>query len=414
MNSRRNYLRILACALFLLLAGCQSRKADARPALAPAQLATLPWTDLEQRARGTTVNFAMWAGDENRNRYFQEKVAAELKRRFDITLRIIPLGDTAEAVNKLLTEKAGSKSVGGSMDMLWINGENFRTARQGSVLWGPFADHLPNIRYFDEQARGRDFGTNIDGYEAPWERAQFVIAYDSARTSVPPRSIEALRSWIKQHPGHFTYPAPPDFTGSVFIRHVLIQSGGGASFFQSAFDEKLYQKASARTIDYLNDIKPFLWRRGETYPSSPSEMNRLFANGEIDFSMSYGPAFASEHIARGDFPPTTRTYVFDEGTIGNFSFLAIPFNATNSAGALVVINFLMSPEQELDQTRVLGDIFPIGPERLTPEQRHAVESLPMGPATLPAAELRSHQLPEPDAQYSNRLQQDWIRKVLEK
>jgi len=410
MNNRS----ILICVLLLVLAGCQARKAETQPALTPSQLATLSWNNLEQRAHGTTVNFAMWAGDENRNRYFQERVAAELKRRFDITLRIIPLGDTAEAVNKLLTEKAGGKAAGGSIDFMWINGENFRTAKQGKVLWGPFSERLPNIRYFDEQARERDFGTDIEGYEAPWERAQFVIAYDSARTPAPPRSIEALRSWIKLHPGRFTYPAPPDFTGSVLIRHVLIQSGGGASSFQSAFDEELYKKASARTIDYLNDIKPFLWRRGETYPSSPSEMNRLFANGEIDFSMSYGPAFASEHIARGDFPPTARTYVFDEGTIGNYSFLAVPFNASNAAGALEVINFLMSPEQELDQTRVLGDIFPIGSERLTADEKRAVESLPRGPATLSAAELRSHQLPEPDAQYSNRLQQAWVREVLEK
>lgn len=414
MNSRVNKRSILLCALLLLLADCRDHKADARLALTSSQFATLPWNDLEQSARGTTVNFAMWAGDENRNRYFQAKVSAELKRRFDITLRIIPLGDTAEAVNKLLTEKADGKTADGSVDMVWINGENFRTAKQGKVLWGPFAGHLPNIHYFDEQAPGRDFGTDIEGYEAPWERAQFVIAYDSARTPEPPRSIDALRSWIKQHPGHFTYPAPPDFTGSVFIRHVLVQSRGGTGSFQSAFDEKLYQKASAQAIDYFNDIKPFLWRHGETYPSSPSEMNRLFANGEIDFSMSYGPAFASEHIARGDFPPTTRTFVFDEGTIGNYSFLAIPFNAANKVGALVVINFLMSPEQELDQTQFLGDIFPIGLDLLTTQQKNAVESLPKGPATLSAIELHSHQLPEPDAQYSNRLQEDWIRKVLEK
>ena len=75
--------------------------------------------------------------------------------------------------------------------------------------------------------------------------------------------------------------------------------------------------------------------------------------------MSYGPSFASEHIARGEFPPTTRTFVFDEGTIGNYSFLAIPFNASNIAGALVTINFLMSPEQQLDRARTLGDVFPL-------------------------------------------------------
>ncbi len=414
MNLRLHRRTTFVWGVLLFMLGCQAHKADTRLTPTPSQFAALPWEDLEQRARGTTVNFAMWAGDEDRDRYFQEKVSAELKQRFDIKLRIIPLGDTSEAVNKLLTERAGGKNTGGSIDMVWINGENFHTAKQGRILWGPFAEHLPSIRFFDVQARERDFGTDIEGYEAPWERAQFVLAYDSSRVPDPPRSIDALRSWIKAHPGRFTYIAPPDFTGSVFIRHILLHFGGGARPFESGFDQGLYERTSARTIEYLNDIKPYLWRHGDTYPPTLSDLNRLFADGEVDFTMSYGPSFASEHIARGDFPPTTRTFVFDEGTIGNYSFLAIPFNATNVAGALVVANFLMSPEQELDQARSLDNIFALAPERLTPAERRSAESLLRGPATLSAGELMSHELREPDAEYSRRLQDDWIRKVLEK
>jgi putative spermidine/putrescine transport system substrate-binding protein len=406
--------RALTVVLALFLAGCRERKADTRLVLTPSQFASMSWLDVLQRARGSTVGFAMWAGDEARNRYFQGSVTSVLKQKYGITLRIIPLSDTIEAVNKLLTEKGGGKTTGGSVDLIWINGENFRTAKQGGVLWGPFAEHLPNIRYFDGEARKRDFGTAIEGYEVPWQRAQFVMAYDSARLPCAPRSIEALRAWIKQHPGRFTYVAPPDFTGSVFIRHILLHFGGGAGPFQADFNEKLYDQASAATIRYLNDIKPYLWRRGETYPPTLSDQDRLFANGEIDFSMSYGPSFASERIARGDFPPTTRTFVFDEGTIGNYSFLAIPFNASNVVGAVVVASSLMSPEQELDQARSLGGVFPLKLDRLTPTERREAEALPRDAATLSAAELSAHLLPEPDAEYLERLERDWSEKVLRK
>jgi putative spermidine/putrescine transport system substrate-binding protein len=274
------------------------------------------------------------------------------------------------------------------------------------------ADHLPNVRYYDEQARARDFGTPIEGYEAPWQRAQFVIAHDTARVPDPPRSIPALRDWIKAHPGRFTYLAPPDFTGSAFIRHILFHFGGGAKNFQAGFDEQLYVRASAATVEFLNEIKPYLWRRGETYPASPREADRLFVNNEIDFTMSYGPSFASEKIKRGEYPETARTFVFDEGTIGNYSFLAIPFNAANAAGALVVINHLMSPEYLLDQGRALGSLFPINLDRLNADERAAAEALPRGVATLPAAELMSRLLPEADAQYLERLEKDWMEKVL--
>jgi putative spermidine/putrescine transport system substrate-binding protein len=396
----------------VLLASCARQPDPARSALNPAEFARLRWEDVLARARGTTVNYAMWGGEEARNRYFQGAVTETLRRKYEITLRVVPLGDTAELINKLLNEKRAGKNAGGSVDLVWINGENFRTGRQADLLWGPFADHLPNIRYFGEGARTRDFGTTIEGFEAPWQKAQFVLAYDTSRVPQPPRSISALRDWIKTHPGRFTYIAPPDFTGSAFIRHILFHFGGGAQPFQSGFDQTLYERAATAAIDFFNEIKPFLWRRGETYPATLKEQDRLFANGEIDFAMSYGPSFASERIARGEYPATTRTFVFDEGTIGNYSYLAIPFNATNIPGALVVVNYFMSPEHALDQSRKLGGVFPLAVDSLTDEERRAAEELPLGPATLTAAELDAHLLPEADAQYLERLEKDWLEKVL--
>ena len=373
------------------------------------------WEEIAAQAAGSEVNFAMWSGDEVRNNYYQGTVAAAIKQQYGITLRFVPTGDVADIVNKLLNEKGAGKLAGGTIDLVWINGENFRTAKQGGVLWGPFAERLPNIKHFAADARQRDFGTAVEGYEAPYQRAQFVIAYDTARVPDPPRSIEKLREWIKSHPGRFTYLAPPDFTGSAFIRHILLfylrqQSNGAA--FDGEFNEQLYQRAADATMVYLNEIKPYLWRKGETYPASPKEADRLFANSEIDFTMSYGPSFASERIARGEYPPTARTFVFDEGTIGNYSYLAIPFNAANPAGALVVINHLMSPSHTLDQGRALGSLFPLLTESLTPAERAAVEALPLGPATLPVSELASHQLAEPHTQYLERLEKDWRERVL--
>ncbi|MCW5970714.1 MAG: ABC transporter substrate-binding protein [Blastocatellales bacterium] len=403
-------MRLIICLVCVLpAAGCAPAKQDT---LTPEEFASMSWEDVVERARGGEVNYGMWAGDEARNRFFQGPVAARLKELYGITLRIVPNSDVAEAVNKLLNEKGAGRNAGGSIDLLWINGENFRTAKQAGVLWGPFAERMPNIRYYDEEARLRDFGTPIEGYEAPWLRAQFVFAYDTARLADPPRSIPALRDWIKAHPGRFTYIAPPDFTGSVFVRHLLLHFGGGAQKFTEGFDEKLYAKAAALTVEYLNDIKPYLWRKGETYPSSQREADRLFVNSEIDFTMNYGPSFASERIARGEYPASVRTFVFDEGTIGNFSFLAVPFNAANTAGALVVINHLMSVELAIEQGKALGTLFPMDLDKLTPEDRARVAAVPLGPATLSIEELAAHRLPEPDVEYLERLERDWMEKVL--
>jgi putative spermidine/putrescine transport system substrate-binding protein len=398
-----------------LFIGCAKTGSSTHAPLPAEKFNRARWEEIVAQAAGSEVYFGMWAGDEARNRFYQTTVAAAIKQQYGITMRIVPAGDTADIVNKLLNEKGAGKTSGGTIDLVWINGENFRTAKQGGVLWGPFAEQLPNINRFPAEARQRDFGTTIEGYEAPYQRGQFVLAYDTSRVPEPPRSVEKLREWIKAHPGRFTYLAPPDFTGSAFIRHILIhylkQDSGGAEF-NTTFDEQRYQRAAAATIAYLNEVKPYLWRNGETYPASPKEADRLFVNNEIDFTMSYGPSFASERIARGEYPPTTRTFVFDGGTIANYSYLAIPFNASNAAGALVVINHLMSPAHALDQGRALGSLFPLMPESLTPAERAAMEALPRGIATLSVAELTQHQISELDAQCLERLEKDWREKVL--
>lgn len=177
-------------------------------------------------------------------------------------------------------------------------------------------------------------------------------------------------------------------------------------------DEELYKNASAKTFAFLNKIKPFLWRKGETYPNSTKELDRLFANGEVDFNFAYGANFASERIKRGEFPPTVRTFVFDSGTIANYNFLSIPFNASNPAGALVVINYLLSPEFQIEQSRTLGSIYPHDLNALDEEQRKAAAKLERGAATLSAEELAAHAVPEADSEYLERLEKDWRENVL--
>src|ERR1700692_245644 len=100
MKRRSVFLFALA-----ILASCGGTRADRRPGMTPTEFANTRWNDVVQKARGSEVGFGMWAGDEDRNRLFRSSVAKKLKDEFGITLRIVPLGDTAEAVNKLLNEK---------------------------------------------------------------------------------------------------------------------------------------------------------------------------------------------------------------------------------------------------------------------------------------------------------------------
>ncbi len=374
------------------------------------------WDNIVKNSRGQTVDWYMWGGSPAVNAYVNGFLATALKKQYDITLRQVPVKDIAEVVNKLVVEKQAGKGDNGGVDLMWINGENFRTCKQKQLLYGPFTNNLPNIRLVDSgnPTINNDFGTPVENMESPWGSAQIVMIYDSIRTPNPPKSIRTLVGWIKAHPGRFTYPAPPNFTGSAFLRHIFYEVAGDVDKWQGHYTKQELAKAANKTYALLNDIKNYLWRGGSTYPESPLKMNTLFADHEIDFSFSYQQGAASRNILEGLFPNTVRTFVFDRGTIANTHFVAIPANARDKAGAMVVANFLLSPAAQLEKAKpdVWGDFPVISPAKLSTEWQQKFSAVPKGPATLTDAELQNHQLPELPSNILIYLEKGWEKHVL--
>ena len=398
---------LLAAIAFLLMA--------ALFAAAPAGAAE-GWDDIVKRSRGQTVDWFMWGGFPATNAYVNGYVAPQVKALYGITLRQVPVKDIADVVGKLLVEKQAGRAAGGEVDLMWINGENFRTCKRFGLLYGPFADRLPHQRFVDwsKPSVRNDFGEPVEGLESPWGSAQVVMIYDSKRIPDPPRSMAALLDWARRHPGRFAYPAPPDFTGSVFVRHVFYHAAGDVAVWQGPLDERRFEAAAAATYRTLKDLAPFLWREGKTYPETPIRLAQLLADGEVDFALSYHPAEASKMILDGLYPPTVRTFVFDEGTIANTHFVAVPFNAADKEGAMVVADFLLSPEAQLKKAdpAVWGDFPAIDLARLDPAWQSKFAALPRGAATLPNDVLQRHQLPEPPSEILMRLEKGWDEHVL--
>jgi putative spermidine/putrescine transport system substrate-binding protein len=378
--------------------------------------AALTWPEIESRAKGQTVDWFMWGGFPSTNAYVNGYVAPRVKELYGITLRQVPVKDIAEVVSKLLVEKQAGKSAAGEVDLMWINGENFRTCKRHGLLHGPFADLLPHQMLVDwsKPSVKNDFGEPVEGLESPWGSAQVVMIYDSRRTPHPPQTMAALLDWVRKNPGRFTYPAPPDFTGSVFVRHVFYHVAGDVAAWQGKFDENRFEATAAGTYRLLKDIAPFLWRQGRTYPENPIRLSQLLADAEVDFAISYHPAEASKMIHDGLYPGTVRTFVFEEGTIANTHFVAIPFNASDKEGAMVLANFLISPEAQLKKAdpAVWGDFPAIDLSRLDKDWQEKFAGLPRGVATLPNDVLQKHQLPEPPAEILIRLEKGWDMHVL--
>lgn len=362
--------------------------------------------EIERRGRGTTVYFNAWAGDEAINRYIAW-AAREINRRYGVTLVHVKVADIAEAVTRILAERAAGRLSEGSVDLLWLNGENFAALRNANLLYGPWVDRVPNARLIDTLGNPttiRDFTLPTDGYELAWGSARFTLFYDSAAVLDPPRDPKSLLAWIWAHPGRFTYPRPPNFLGTSFIEQLLlllvpdpgrVQHPVGSDF--AAVTRPLWA--------WLDAAQPAMWRRGRLFPPSGPAQRELLGVGELDWTMAFNPLEGSRAIAQHELPDTVRGTSFSGGALANSHFLAIPANARNPDGAMVVANFLLSAEAQVRKAdvSVWGDptvlditVLSESDRRLFGEQSAASDQGPGGV------------LSEPHPSWSAELEREWI------
>jgi putative thiamine transport system substrate-binding protein len=376
---------------------------------AAAQVAE-DWQSIVDKAKGQTVYWNAWAGDENTNSFIAW-VGKRVKEDYQIDLRHVKISLTSESVSRVVAEKAAGRDSGGSVDMIWINGENFLAMKDQGLLFGPFTQLLPNFQLVDTEGKPTtiiDFTVPVDGMEAPWRMAQIVYVYDALRLPEPPRSIPGLLAWARENPGRITHPQIRNFLGSTFLKQALYELVDDADVLGKPATDANFATITAPLWQWYEELKPLMWRRGEQFPDSGPAMRQLMADTEIDIMISFSPNEASTAISKGLLPDSIRTYVLDKGTIGNTSFNAIPYNAANKEGALVVINFLLSPESQAhaQNPEVMGNFTVLDLDRLTPEERRLFTDLPRGPATLSDAEL-GHTLPEPHPSWMDRIVAAW-------
>ena len=390
----------------------------AHPSLAQsddAALAQMAWEDVTAAAKGGEVNFFMWGGADTINTYVSDYIGARLLAEYDITLNRVGVTDAADVVAIILGEKEAGVTDAGSVDLIWINGENFRTMKQGDLAFCGYTEALPNnaLINWDNPAIANDFGTPVDGCEVPWNKAQFAFAYDSAAMPSPPADMAALLDWIRANPGQFTYPAPPDFNGSVFVRHVFYHAAGGADALLGPFDQAKFDEVSAKTWAILNDLKPYLWREGQTYPSTIAQLNDLYSNGEVAMTFDYDASQFGLGVQSGKYPESTRSYGLADGTIGNTNYTAIAFNSPNKAAAMVAQNLMLSAQAQLEKAKpeVWGAAPVIELDRLDAQARAGFDALVSHPAVVSATDLARAALPELQADWITAIEAGWQQNV---
>lgn len=372
------------------------------------------WSDVEARARGQVVYFNAWGGSPSINAYI-ETWAREAESRYGVQVRHVKVDDIATVITGIQTAKLAGRDDRGSVDVLWINGENFARMKREGLLGPSFVESLPSAKGLDltADANRLDFSIPTDGQEAPWGRAQLVFIHDQVRVPNPPQTLADWVAYARQNPGRLTYPEPPNFHGTTFLKQAVLETTEHANWLAEPYQTERFDAVTANVWPLLDALHPVAWRQGLEFPDSAEALMELFADGVLDLALSFNPNDASARILDGRFPNTVRTYVHANGTIGNTHFLAIPFNAQAAEGALVWINLLLSAEAQASKAdpSVWGDPTVLEMSRLGASDRAVFNAVPLGPATL-SADALGRILPEPHASWTEPLETAWRTRYL--
>ena len=367
------------------------------------------WSAIEAKARGQKVFFNAWGGSERTNAYLQW-AASEATRRFGLQVEHVKLTDTAEAVKRVRSEKAAGKQTGGSVDLIWINGENFLTMKREALLFGPFSESLPNYRWVDVTGKPTtrsDFSEPVDGLEAPWGMAQFTFFADRKRVPQPPLSMADLAAFARANPGRVSYPRPPDFTGTTFLKQALLELNTDRAPLYKPVTPEAFAKASAPLWPYLAALHPQLWRAGKQFPQTPAAIRQMMADGELLLALTFNPNEAANEIAAKRQADSVYSWQMRAGSVGNTHFLAIPFNSAAKEAAQVFANFLLSPEAQARKAdiTVWGDPTVLAVNKLDAADRQRFGDRPQPGQVEQSAPV----LLEPHGSWVDPLEREWLR-----
>ena len=404
----KKYTSLLLVLTAIFLGACNSNSTSKEKD--PSQLS---WNEILNQAKGQTVNFMMWQGDPQINKYINNYVVPSVKEKYGITLNITA-GQGNQLVSILMGEKEATKT-NSAIDMCWINGETFYQLKQIDALFGPFVSKLPNSKLinFDNPFIKYDFQTPVNGMECPWGNVQLCIIYNKDKVLSPPKNRPELENYVKQNPGKFTIPT--DFTGLTFLKSLLIDIAGGGGSLAGPFDEAKYKIYSGQLWQYINGIKPYLWKSGKTFPNAVAPMHQMFSQGELYFTMSNNDGEVDNKVTEGTLPAFARSYVFDAGTIQNSHYLGITKNSNQKAAAMVVINFMVSPDAQLEKQKssVWGDGTVLDLNKLNAGEKAAFNSLQTRVYGPNRADIQPKALMELAPEYMIRLNEDFRKYVIE-
>ena len=432
MKISRALAALLAASISLAGAATVVNAAEQSASFRQEYLAgAITWDKVESRAKGEKeLNFYYWGGDDTLNVWIDSVVRPAMAER-GVKLNPVRITATKDAVDLVLTELAAGKAEGeGSVDVIWLNGENFFTLAQQDALWGSFAETLPNSKNFVWDPASplsgpnlRDFGTETNGREIPWSGEQYVCAMNGqyVQAADTPATFADLKTYLEDNPGKFTYVKPPHYVGNTFVQEAIYAhnpDGNGAEPFQKSVDEigaKELARLIAPGLDYLKGIEPLLATADggkPRYPEDTAALDSMFLNAEVYFNCKFGIYAVNSGLITGRYPEAAQEFIFPEKLmIKNKNYLAIPLNSPNPASALVFADYMSSVDAQASKLKTVGYPVGIDPTQLSANDRELVRIAAPSHYGVTSEELDANAVADTNASLVDIIEATWLEYI---
>ncbi len=329
---------------------------------------------------------------------FSERLLPRFEEQYGITVEYVR-GEGAAANQQLIAAKnAGAKA---PADAYFVSsGALPLLLREGVVANVPLNQLLPSGAGINPDIATTTSGIVHGGAFLPFHRNQTDIVYDTRVVPADsvPTNLDALLDWAKANPGQFIVTSPAGGgSGNGFMQAVafakVTDESCRATFTQWDIDEAGADAFAASECmtpvwDYYRELLPVV-----ELTNGNSDTLNLIANGAGAIGTAWED-MVYDFTGRGLLPPTVRQQLLEEGQVGGGDGLFFPVNGNSPAAGLLMLDFLMSHDVQLEKLQVNGsrsartDIDPAAsftPEqvaRLIPTEQYATRAIERMPAIL--------------------------------
>lgn len=297
---------------------------------------------------GDDKTITIWAtGSDNVREVYETLVDdfnknSEYAGKYTAELQFMLSGTGTQSLTDMIAaaDKAGQKNT--DYDLVDLGGDDLSkiVSQVGEDAFVKLDDSkIPNASRVSAES------TVATDYVQPYRGTTVVLAYDSEKVPNPPKTMDELVQWMKEHPGRFAYNTPG--TG-----------GAGDSFARTSVynflpeeamtsDDTKWEAQWDKGFDFLKQIHPYMYKSGGSivYPNKNQGTLDLLNQGEIDMCANWADMVLSQR-ADGTLKDTIKIAQIDPAFTGSLQSLAIPTFGSNEDGAYAFINYMLTDEAQ--------------------------------------------------------------------